>query len=80
MMNDINNKNIIETKINTEFIKLDSLLKYIGEAATGGDAKDYIYYCKVKVNGEVYTMRGKKIRNGDIVEINEKTFKIISDK
>ena len=58
------------TKITTEFIKLDSLLKYEGLVETGGEAKLAIQGGEVKVNGEVCTMRGKKIRPGDQVELD----------
>ena len=54
-------------KITTEFIKLDSLLKFSGLTETGGVAKEIIQQGLVKVNGEVCTMRGKKIRCGDVV-------------
>ena len=57
--------------INTEFIKLDSLLKYSGIVETGGIAKEIIKDGAVKFNGEVCTMRGKKVRTGDIVTIEE---------
>ena len=56
-------------KITTEYIKLDQLLKFSGIAESGSDAKDMIYSEIVKVNGEVCTMRGKKIRPQDIVLI-----------
>ena len=56
-------------KIDTEFIKLDSLLKLSGVAPTGGAAKIFIQDGEVKVNGEVCFMRGNKIRSGDKVEI-----------
>ncbi len=59
-----------KTKITTEFIKLDSLLKYEGLVETGGEAKLVIQGGEVKVNGEVCTMRGKKIRPGDRVELD----------
>ena len=49
-------------KINTEFIKLQDLLKYSGLCETGGQAKIYIQNGDVYVNGEVCTMRGKKMR------------------
>ncbi|MBQ9165543.1 MAG: RNA-binding S4 domain-containing protein [Oscillospiraceae bacterium] len=61
---------IQKTKITTEFIKLDSLLKYEGLVETGGEAKLVIQGGEVKVNGEVCTMRGKKIRPGDKVELD----------
>lgn len=57
--------------IRTEFIKLDALLKYAGLTVTGGFAKELIQAGQVKVNGEVCTMRGKKIRPGDTVEAGE---------
>lgn len=57
-------------KITTEFIKLDSLLKFAGLCDTGGFAKELVQQGQVKVNGEVCTMRGKKIRPGDIVEVD----------
>ncbi len=55
--------------INGEFIKLDALLKYAGLAATGGDAKLLIQDGVVSLNGEACMMRGKKIRNGDVVRV-----------
>ena len=55
--------------ITTEFIKLDSLLKFAGIAAVGGEAKFMVTSGAVLVNGEVCTMRGKKIRAGDLVTI-----------
>ncbi len=55
-------------EITTEFIKLDALLKYAALVETGGEAKQLVQNGEVKVNGEVCTMRGKKLRNGDIVE------------
>ena len=56
-------------KIATEFIKLESLLKFAGIMETGGEAKVVIQEGEVKVNGEVCTMRGKKLRPGDRVEL-----------
>ena len=56
-------------KIATEFIKLDALLKYANATATGGEAKAVIQEGGVLVNGEGCTMRGKKIRPGDRVEL-----------
>ena len=56
-------------KIHTEFIKLQDLLKFAGAVETGGDAKLIIQEGRVTVNGEVCTMRGKKIRPGDVVEL-----------
>ena len=51
--------------ITTEFIKLQDLLKFANLVSTGGEAKIIIQEGEVKVNGEVCTMRGKKLRPGD---------------
>lgn len=59
-----------EVSISTEFIKLDQFLKYIGVAGTGGHSKEMIKNGEVKVNGEIALERGKKIRVGNIVEID----------
>lgn len=63
-------KETVEISINTEFIKLDQLLKYSGLAESGGHAKEIVAEGIVKVNGECCTMRGKKIREGDRVEVD----------
>lgn len=57
--------------IDTEFIKLQDLLKFAGLVETGGQAKILIQDGYVTVNGEICTMRGKKIRNGDIVTLDD---------
>ena len=51
--------------ITTEYIKLQDLLKLANAVETGGEAKECIQGGEVKVNGEVCTMRGKKMRSGD---------------
>ena len=53
--------------IHTEFIKLQDLLKYANLVETGGMAKECVQGGEVIVNGEICTMRGKKIRPGDTV-------------
>ena len=62
--------------IHTEFIKLDSLLKLAGRVETGGEAKLLIQNGLVQVNGEVCTMRGKKLRAGDTVTLEGRTVAI----
>lgn len=62
--------------IDTEFIKLQDLLKFAGLVETGGQAKILIQDCYVTVNGEICTMRGKKIRNGDIVTLDDDTLEV----
>ncbi|MDE5792316.1 MAG: RNA-binding S4 domain-containing protein [Oscillospiraceae bacterium] len=66
-------------RIHTEFIKLDSLLKFAGLCDTGGFAKELVQQGQVKVNGEVCTMRGKKIRSGDIISVDKYTIRIKSE-
>lgn len=65
--------------ITTEFIKLDSFLKYAGLTDTGGQAKEMVLEGMVKVNGEVCTMRGKKIRAGDVVEADGRRFEAAAE-
>ena len=55
--------------INTEFIKLQDLLKWTGVAQTGGHAKILVQDGQVAVNGETCLMRGKKLRPGDTVTV-----------
>lgn len=66
-------KNTMETiTIQTEFIKLQDLLKLSGLVYTGGEGKVMVQEGLVTVNGEVCTQRGKKIRPGDTVEFEGK--------
>ena len=62
--------------IHTEFIKLDALLKFAGLCETGGEAKELVQGGAVKVNGEVCTMRGKKLREGDTVTFQGQTYRV----
>ena len=55
---------------------IDALLKFAGLCETGGEAKELIQGGAVKVNGEVCTMRGKKCRAGDTVELDGQTVQI----
>lgn len=63
-------------EITTEFIKLDSFLKFAGESVTGGQAKDAIQAGMVSVNGEPCTMRGKKLRPGDLVTVGDCCYEV----
>ncbi len=56
-------------KLEAPFIRLDDALKFTGVVGTGGQAKLLIQSGLAKVNGEVCTMRGKKLRAGDCVQI-----------
>ena len=71
------NKNAgIPVVIGTEFIKLESALKLANAVSTGGEAKMLIQDGKAKVNGEVCTMRGKKLYPGDRFELMGKVYLI----
>ena len=60
--------NNVPVVIKTEFIKLQDAMKYANVVYSGGEAKQLILDEQVKVNGEVCTMRGKKLRPGDTFE------------
>ena len=64
-------------EISSEFIKLDAFLKFAGAVGTGGEAKLRIAGGEVLVNGEVCTMRGKKLRGGDTVQLGKETFTVV---
>lgn len=68
---------MVEVKISTEFIKLDSFLKFCGAASLGSEAKMYVLDELVSVNGEVCTQRGKKLYVGDVVTFNGEAYKVV---
>ena len=63
-------------EIKSEFIKLDAFLKFSGLCETGGEAKLCVEDGLVKVNGEVCTQRGKKLRPGDRVELDGEALEV----
>ena len=65
--------------ISTEFIKLDSFLKFSGITLDGSEAKRMVQTGLVKVNGETCLMRGKKLRPGDIVETEGLALEVSED-
>ena len=65
-----------QIKIDSDFIRLDSLLKLVNAVMTGGHAKIVIQESEVKVNGEICTARGKKIRSGDTVEFDRVIYEV----
>lgn len=69
--------NFEKIAIREDFIRLDSAMKLADMVVTGGHAKIVIQDGEVKVNGEVCTMRGKKLRKGDRVEFEGIGFEII---
>lgn len=68
-----------EVAIRDEFIKLDSFLKFAGAVLSGGEAKELIQSGKVLVNGEVCTMRGKKMRPGDEAQLGGRIYRVTAE-
>ena len=68
--------NSIPLEITTEFIKLQDAMKYANAVYSGGEAKVLIQDGQVEVNGEVCTMRGKKLRPGDSFAFNGQTYTV----
>ena len=68
--------NSIPVVISTEFIKLQDAMKYANIVYSGGEAKALIQEGEVTVNGEVCTMRGKKLRPGDKFGFNGEQYLI----
>lgn len=62
--------------IGSDYIKLDQFLKLTDIVMSGGEAKLLIMSEEIKVNGEIATQRGKKLRDGDIVEYMNKEFQV----
>ena len=62
--------------IQTEYIKLQDLLKLARLVSSGGEAKIVIQDGQVSVNGEICTMRGKKLHPGDQVTYGQKTIQV----
>lgn len=62
-------ENMQEVNFKTEYIKLQQIIKLSGIVGQGSDAKMLVQDGIVKVNGEICLERGRKIRNGDIIEV-----------
>lgn len=62
--------------ITTEYIKLDAFLKFCTAVSSGGEAKILIAEGQVAVNGEPCTMRGKKLRPGDVVTVGGESYEV----
>ena len=69
-------ENSVSVAITTEFIKLQDAMKFANIVYSGGEAKALIQDGEVLVNGEVCTMRGKKLREGDSFTFDGTTYKI----
>ena len=69
-------ENVTPVVISTEYIKLQDAMKYANIVYSGGEAKSLIQEGNVLVNGEVCTMRGKKLYNGDKFTFDGQTYLI----
>lgn len=67
----------IKIREDEEYIKLGQLLKKVGIASSGTEAKYIIEDNDILVNGELEKRRGKKLREGDIVDINGVSFRMV---
>lgn len=66
----------VEIPITTDFIKLESFLKFAGASETGGEAKNRIQNGEVNVDGQVCTMRGKKLTPGMEVSLDGSIYRV----
>ena len=71
------NKKTTEIKITSEFITLGQFIKFVDIIHSGGEAKSYLKTAHVLINGESDNRRGRKLRVNDVIEIEDKVFKII---
>lgn len=70
---------VTDIPIHTEFIKLQDFLKFANAVESGGMAKNMIVNEEVQVNGETCTMRGKKLRPGDVVTFLGNAWRVTAD-
>ena len=66
--------------LEAEYIRLDDLLKLTGCVQTGGMAKVLIQSGGVTLDGEVCTMRGKKLRGGEVIAVPDIGEEILVDR
>ncbi|MGN0562019.1 MAG: RNA-binding S4 domain-containing protein [Candidatus Fimenecus sp.] len=66
-----------QVQITTDFIRLDAALKLADAVQTGGHAKIVITEGEIKVNGEICTQRGKKLRKGDNFSFENTVYEIV---
>ena len=65
--------------ISTEYVTLEARLKLSGATMSGGEAKHAVQNGEAKVNGEVCTQRGRKLRAGDKVGFGGKIFEVVNE-
>ena len=67
---------IKDVKIRDEFITLGQFIKVVDLISSGGEAKEFLSINKVKINEDFDSRRGRKLYKGDIVMIQDNTYKI----
>lgn len=70
------NKKIEKIRINTEYITLGQFLKFSDIIQSGAEAKSYLAQNNVEINGELENRRGRKLRPGDVIEVEKRQFEI----
>ena len=70
------NKKTVLISITSEFITLGQFLKFSDIISGGGEAKSFLASHEVKINGEIDFRRGRKLREGDEIEINNQLYRI----
>ena len=70
------NKKTVLISITSEFITLGQFLKFSNIISSGGEAKAFLAVNEVKINGEIDCRRGRKLRDGDEIEINNQLYRI----
>ena len=68
----------IDIAISTETIRLGQLLKLANVIDSGSDAKLLLAEGEVSVNGEVETRRGRQLRAGDVMELDDIVIRVTS--
>lgn len=68
----------VSIRINTEYITLGQFLKFANVVDSGSEAKFYLGNHEIRVNEELDNRRGRKLRPGDVVEIENAVYEIVS--
>ncbi|MGD9964452.1 MAG: S4 domain-containing protein YaaA [Candidatus Izemoplasmatales bacterium] len=66
-----------DIKIQTEYITLGQLIKFLSLVNSGGEVKFFLMENQIVLNDEIENRRGKKIYPNDIVKINNITYRIV---
>lgn len=67
----------MKIKINSEYITLGQLLKMTDFIQSGGEAKFAVKELHITVNGEMENRRGRKLRSGDVIVIEDQSFTLV---